>query len=277
MDLPKTCLLIKPNGIVCGTAVAVGLDRCKSHVPSVACPYPLAGSHWCGVALAQKYANINPDTDRNHPHHKHYEARMIVVPPEHRSCRVCKKPIASVTGFCAEHDSYAAQARREEVLQTLTQLTDGDRKEMIRVLKDMDGLRNRLELRDITTFEPVVNPYEELYRLAGQTVRWKDILAEQVGMLNELGYEAKTGEQIKAEVQLFTAALTEARNILTSISKLDVEERMVRVAEAQALMIAEALGRVLDSLGLDDNTVIRARTGVAERLRLFGGQKAISV
>lgn len=148
---------------------------------------------------------------------------------------------------------------------------------MQRILRDMDGLRNRLELSDITNFEPVVNPYEELYKLAGQTVHWKNILAERVSQLHELGYEAKTGEQIKAEVQLFTSALAEARNILTSISKLDVEERMVRVAEAQALMIAEALGRVLDSLGLDDNTVIRARTGVAERLRLFGGQKAITV
>lgn len=276
MDLPQTCLLIKPNGTVCGSPLAVGLDRCKGHVRSVACPYNLAGG-WCGVALPQRYENINPDSDRNHPHHKHYEARMIVVPPEYRACRVCKKPIASVTGFCTDHDTYAAQARREEVLQTLTQLTEGDRKEMIRVLKDMEGLRSRLELSDLVDYQPVVNPYEELYRLAGQTVKWKDILAERVGQLHELGYEAKTGEQIKAEVQLFTGALTEARNILTSISKLDVEERMVRVAEAQALMIAEALGRVLDSLGLDDNTIIRARTGVAERLRLFGGQqKAIS-
>jgi hypothetical protein len=148
---------------------------------------------------------------------------------------------------------------------------------MIRVLKDMDSLQSRLDLADITDFTPINNPYEELYRLAGQAVKWKDILAQRVAELQELGYEGKTGEQIKAEVQLFAGAMTECRNILVSISKLDVEERMVRVAEAQALMIAEALGRVLDSLGLDDNTILRARSGVAERLRLFGGQNAITV
>lgn len=276
MDLPPTCLLIKSNGVVCGNPLAEGLDRCRTHTTSGACPYQLAG-HWCGVALPNKYMNIHPTTDRNHPHHKHYEARMIVVPPEYRSCRVCKKPISTHTGFCEAHNSYAAQQRREEVLATLHELTEGDRKEMVRVLKDMDGLRHALELKDIVDYQAINNPYEELYRLAGQAVKWKDILAERVATLHELGYEGKTGEQIKAEVQLFAAALTECRNILVSISKLDVEERMVRVAEAQALMIAEALGRVLDSLGLDDNTVLRARSGVAERLRLFGGTQAITV
>lgn len=275
MDLPKNCLLIKTNGTVCGNPLAEGLDRCKSHTTSQACPYPIMGQ-WCGVALPQKYMNIHPSTDRNHPHNKHYEARTVVVPPEYRTCRVCKKAISSHTGFCESHETYAAQMRREEVLSTLSQLTEDDRKEMIQVLKDMDGLRSRLELVDITDYKPINNPYEELYRLAGQAVKWKDILAERVSTLQELGYEGKTGEQIKAEVQLFASALTECRNILVSISKLDVEERMVRVAEAQALMIAEALGRVLDSLGLDDNTVLRARSGVAERLRLFGGQQAIT-
>lgn len=280
MNSPETCLIIKRNGVICQAKVQEGLDRCRQHVSSVACPYPLPGDQWCGVELKQAWANMDPNEEPRHPHHRHYESRMIVVPPESRACKVCRTPIANVVGFCDKHDSYAGQARREEVLAELDRITEGDRKEMIKILRDGELLHRKIaELTDLTEYSPITNPYEELYRLAGQTIKWKDILAERVANLEYLGYGTEhTGEQVKAEVQLFTAALAEARTILVSISKLDVEERMVRIAEAQAMMIAEVLGRVLDSLGMDETMVLRARSSVAERLRVFGNQqKAIGV
>lgn len=277
MSDPDTCPIIKRNGVICQAKVQEGLDRCRQHVSSCACPFPLMGQY-CGVELKQAWANVDPNEEPKHPHHLHYESRMIVVPPTSRACKQCRTPISNLTGYCDKHDAYAAQARREETLAELNRLTDGDRKEMIKILRDTDGLLSRIDLSHLTDYSPITNPYEELYRLAGQTIKWKDILAERVADLEYLGYGTEhTGEQVKTDVQLFTQALAEARQILVAISKLDVEERMVRIAEAQAMMIAEVLGRVLDSLGLDETVVLRARSSVAERLRIFGNQqKAIS-
>lgn len=235
---------------------------------------------YCGVEIKQAWADIDPRDEPKHPHHLHWESRTVIVAPERRACKECRTPITSITGYCDKHDALAAQARREEFLGELNRLTAGDRKEMIAVLKDTDNLLSKIDLSALTEYSPITNPYEELYRLAGQTIKWKDILAERVADLEYLGYGTEhTGEQVKADVQLFTQALAEARQILVAISKLDVEERMVRIAEAQALMIAEILGRVLDSLGLDEAVVLRARSSVAERLRIFGGnqQRAITV
>lgn len=279
MTPPDTCQIIKRNGVLCQAKVAEDLDRCRQHVASRACPYPLMGDQYCGVEIKQAWANIDPKDEPKHPHHLHYQSRMIVVPPESRACKSCRTPITSGTGFCDKHDSFAGQARREEVLAELDRITGSDRAEMIKILRDGELLQRKItELTELTEYTPITNPYEELYRLAGQVIKWKDILAEKVAELSYLSYGTEhTGEQIKGEVQLFTQALAEARSILVSISKLDVEERMVRVAEAQAMMIAEVLGRVLDSLGLEEAIVLRARSGVAERLRVFGNQqRAIS-
>lgn len=280
MDLPETCRLILRRGNYCGKPLVEGLKVCKQHTQMVACPWPLPGNQPCGVAIDQGLDNLDPREIKNHPHHKHFEIRAVIVPAEYRECRVCHAVISSITGFCEEHDAYSAQIRKEQVLAQWEQFPDTfkkDKAELIRVLRsaqDAEVLINKLHLSDITNFKPIDNVYEELYVLAGQIVKWKDILAERVAQLEYLGYGTEhTGEQVRADVQLFTAALTEARTILVSIAKLDVEEKRVRVAEAQAMMVADALGRVLDSLGLDDRSILRARSAVANQLRVINADE----
>jgi hypothetical protein len=276
MDLPETCRLITKHGTYCGKPRLAEFSVCKAHSQYVACPWPLPGDQPCGVAIEQGLDRIDPKELPRHPHHKHLEVRSVILPPEYRECRVCHTPISSITGFCADHDAYAAQLRREEVIrqwEANPTIFKADKAELIRVLKntqDAETLVNRLHLSDLVNAQPVDNVYEELYVLAGQIVKWKDILAQRVSQLNYLGYGSEhAGEQVLSDVQLFTSALAEARNILVSIAKLDVEEKRVRVAEAQAMMVAEALGRVLDSLGLDDRSILRARSSIASQLRVI--------
>lgn len=280
MDLPQTCRLILRRGNYCGKPLVDGLNVCKLHTQNVACPWPLPGNQPCGVIIDQGMDRLDPKELKNHPHHKHFEIRAVVVPPDYRECRVCHAVISSITGFCEEHDAFSAQIRREEVLtqwQNHPEIFKKDKAELIKVLRDTqdaESLVNRLKLSDLTNFQPVDNVYEELYILAGQIVKWKDILADRVSQLEYLGYGTEhTGEQVRADVQLFQSALTEARNILVSIAKLDVEEKRIRVAEAQAMLVAEALGRVLDSLGLDDRSILRARSAVANQLRVINADE----
>lgn len=276
MDMPQTCRLITRRGAYCGKPLLEEANVCKQHSQYVPCPWPLLGDQPCGVAIEQGMDRVDPKQTARHPHNKHLEVRAVLLPPEYRECRVCHTAISSITGFCAEHDAYSAQIRREEVLaqwENLPEVFKQDKAELLRVLKntqDAEELVAKLHLSELVEAKPIDNVYEELYLLAGQIVKWKDILALRVSQLGYLGYGTEhAGEQVKAEVQLFQSALTEARNILVSIAKLDVEEKRVRVAEAQAMMVAEAIGRVLDSLGLDDRAILRARSSVASQLRVL--------
>lgn len=278
------CPLILPTtGVICGKNVPDDFGRCKQHTRKVACPYLLPGDKPCLVALDEGWGNLAPDNHVKHPHHGHYKVRMIVIDPIHRLCQECGKVSTHVEGYCDLHAPQAQQARREMLAEsliaeaenrgtTVEALTKKDREEVLEVIAA--EIVTRRGTYDVTRYTEIDNPYAELYKLAGQTVAWKDALAEKIAELTEAGYEGRNGEEIKADVQLFTAAIVETRQVLTAIAKLDVEERMVKIAEAQAIMIAETLSRVLDSLGLSHATQLQARSAVAERLRIVGGSTA---
>lgn len=274
------CPLVLPTtGVYCGKPIPDSFGRCKQHTRKVACPFLLPGDKACHVALDEGWQNLDPKEHAKHPHHDHYKVRMIVIDPVHRLCQECHKPSTHVEGYCDLHAPQAQQARREMLADALVNeaeirgttveaLTKADRAEVLEVVTA--EIVTRRGAYDVARYTEIDNPYAELYKLAGQVVAWKDALAEKISELTEAGYAGRNGEEIKADVQLFTAAMVETRQVLTAIAKLDVEERMVRIAEAQAIMIAETLGRVLDTLGMSYDKQLQARAAVAERLRVVG-------
>ena len=62
----------------------------------------------------------------------------------------------------------------------------------------------------------------------------------------ELRYGHRAGEQIRAEIVLFGQAQDRCLKILEAIAKLNIAERMARVREAEALLMAEGMRRVAD-------------------------------
>jgi hypothetical protein len=132
-----------------------------------------------------------------------------------------------------------------------------------RALKDLDPLNTRPE--------SIENPLAELSRLAGEVVRWKDILAAHVSELNSLRYRGggETGdtEQIRGEVVLFERALDRCERVLVSIAKLNIDERLARIDERLADMIVTALEAGLDSIGVDGEQADRAKSVTAREMR----------
>jgi hypothetical protein len=91
---------------------------------------------------------------------------------------------------------------------------------------------------------PVVDPFLELSRLAGQAVEWKNQLAGRVNTLTSLRYESAAGlEQLRSEIALWERALDRCLAMLTAMSRLDIESRLVGVRE----QTADHLERVLDA------------------------------
>jgi P27 family predicted phage terminase small subunit len=116
---------------------------------------------------------------------------------------------------------------------------------------------------------PVTNPFDELARLAGQCVAWKDDMGAKVSELTGLRYEGGVGtEQLRAEVALWERALDRCLVALSAMAKLNIEARLAGVRQATAQMLEEALTAALAKSGLDITGQSQAREAFRQRLRV---------
>ncbi|OXM58693.1 hypothetical protein CFP71_01375 [Amycolatopsis thailandensis] len=115
---------------------------------------------------------------------------------------------------------------------------------------------------------PVENPIETLQALAGEITGWKGFLRDRLGELTSLGYAGATGEQVRATVSLYAAALDKSEKVLVSIARLNLDERLVTIRGKQADLLAEAIEVAVREVGLDGMQAARARGAVVRHLRM---------
>ena len=116
---------------------------------------------------------------------------------------------------------------------------------------------------------PVGDPVEMLRDLAAEAVALKDFFSARLKALQELRYQGNTGEQLRAEVGLYERALDRSQKFIHDLARLGLDERQVRVSEAQAAIFAGVIARGLANAGLADDMVVTVRTSIANELRLI--------
>lgn len=126
--------------------------------------------------------------------------------------------------------------------------------------------RAALAALDVT---PIDNPFTALSRLAGQAVAWQETIA---GIVNQLGdrlrYEGAAGsEQLRAEIALYERAMDRCAQVLGTIARLNIEDRMARVSERQAEIVVAAIEAALASAGVTGHDADEARKVAARHLR----------
>ena len=114
---------------------------------------------------------------------------------------------------------------------------------------------------------PVGDPLRQLALLAGQVLAWRDSMAGRVNALGSLRYGTDGGEQLRAEVALYERSLDRAERVLVAMARLNIDERLAAVTEAQASIIERAVTAALASEGLDLAAQDRARRVVGRHLR----------
>lgn len=127
-----------------------------------------------------------------------------------------------------------------------------------------------VELRETLgrlTIVPVENPLQELKNLAGEAAAWKELCAEHVSRLERMRYGTEGGEAIRGEIQLFERAMDRCLAVLATIAKLNIDERLVRIAEAQKTMVIQAIEAALFAAGLAGPQVVEAKKVAARHLR----------
>jgi hypothetical protein len=118
---------------------------------------------------------------------------------------------------------------------------------------------------------PVANALEELQRHAGIVLAFRDRVAIAVNKLTDdtLRYEGKLhGEQLRGELGLWERALDRCTVTLTGLARAQVDERLARISQQKADMMAEALSLALADAGLAPEVAADVRKGFARRLRL---------
>lgn len=131
-------------------------------------------------------------------------------------------------------------------------------------------VRAELARLDVT---PVGNPLEELQKLAGRVLAWEKAIGELVNRLSGIRYESEHGgEQLRAEVALLERAMDRCERVLVAMARLNIDERLVRVTERQAALVADVLKGALDDLGIDRSGE-EVRKVMARRLRLVAAQE----
>lgn len=113
---------------------------------------------------------------------------------------------------------------------------------------------------------PVEDPVSALMELGGEAVALVAALKTHVADLERVGTEpGRFGEQLKPEITAYLGAIREAERILTSIVRLNLEERLVRIDEERARLVVTVIERVLAVAGLDPQA-IDVRATVAREL-----------
>jgi hypothetical protein len=116
--------------------------------------------------------------------------------------------------------------------------------------------------------DAVADPLTELGKLAGEVMRWKNLLAERVAELQAIRYEdAKGGEQLRSEVALWERALDRCTTVLATMARLNIDERLAAINERQADRVLRAIDMALEAAGVEQARRGEAKLAAAKHLR----------
>jgi hypothetical protein len=121
-----------------------------------------------------------------------------------------------------------------------------------------------LRMLETAGYERIDDPVEALAHLAGEVWAAKEFFRSKI---DELRYQSATGEQLRSEVALYERALDRCMKVLDVMARLNISDRRTEIAEQQAVMIASAVQRMFDRLGLTYRQQQLAMTIVPEELR----------
>lgn len=116
---------------------------------------------------------------------------------------------------------------------------------------------------------PVADPLTALAEIAGQVVAFKDVLASRVNALSAVRFtDEKGAEQLRSEVALFERSLDRCEKFLTSMARLNIDERLAAIEQQKVDMVTTALSAALSELGLSEDQQREATRNVSRNLRI---------
>jgi hypothetical protein len=114
----------------------------------------------------------------------------------------------------------------------------------------------------------VDNPLEELRKLAGEVVLWKDLAAELVADLREYRHtDGRGAEQLRSEIAVLERAFDRCNTVLATIARLNIDERLMVITEAQAELVLTAIDAALTFAAVPADQLGPARLHAVQYLK----------
>lgn len=129
-------------------------------------------------------------------------------------------------------------------------------------------LLNRMEL------VPLDDPIGQLQKLAAEVVAFQAILGDKVEMLRTWTYDdISDKEEVRAVILAYERAMDRTGKLLVDMARLNIEERLAKVTEAQAQQLITIFVAVFDAkeLGLSKEQKMIGRTVVAREVAAVRG------
>jgi hypothetical protein len=160
---------------------------------------------------------------------------------------------------CIAHKRNGDQCKKDAIVGTTVCLAHGGGAKQVRQrARERVAEAQAMKVLQRRGVRQVDNPLLELAGMASEILSLKDVLAEKVN----------NGKANAAEWASFSQWVDRSVKVLTDLARLDLDERLVRVTEAEALLIVDAVMATLrDDLGLEGEPLAVARQGVARRMR----------
>lgn len=117
-------------------------------------------------------------------------------------------------------------------------------------------------------FDPLGNPLVALEDMARRMIRFTDVMGDLVSRLEDVRYSSgTTGEQLRAEVAVYTRSMVDTVNALEKIGRLDIDARLAAIRGRQAEWVIAAVMAALDAAGSTGPARALGREAAAEVLR----------
>lgn len=129
-------------------------------------------------------------------------------------------------------------------------------------------------LEGLDDYQAVTDPIERLQLLAGRAERFMELVGERVAQLNTIRYSTES-EQLRAEVAVYERAIASTGRLLVDLARLGLDERAVRLQEAQVALLAGALAEALAEAGLPSEQRQAITVRVAELVAAAEDQAAM--
>lgn len=189
--------------------------------------------------------------------------------PEKPVCDDC----GQVHDRCARHNRHGEPCRNYPKRGTTvcTAPTHGGRLPRVKAAAERAVVEADITAtaRRLADAAPITDPLAELAKFAGEVKAWKDIAAERVESLQgQIRYTAggQGTEQLRAEVAVLERALAEFRKTLVDIARLDIDNRLARISEAQAVIIVRIIVSALEHAGVTGTPLAEAKAFASREL-----------
>jgi DNA gyrase/topoisomerase IV subunit A len=133
----------------------------------------------------------------------------------------------------------------------------------------------RRALEGLEDYEAITDPIERLQLLAGRAERFMEIVGTRVEELTSMRYRTES-EQLRAEVAVYERAIASTGKLLVDLARLNLDERAVKLQEAQVAILAGALAEALAEAGLAPEQRQAITVRVAELVTAAEEQNALA-